>query len=244
YEPVMPDFSMQVEMPQWTPLPAEDVIDELVLAVLERPAVLAVPKVEMPEWTPLPETDQPDTEMPEMVLSQIVLDELRPAPEPAPSAATEPISEIEPLPDGSVLAAAAALAELESMLADIPPVPAGVVVDPAEELLADAREILSPVAWASDESDGASIPAQPSEAVLTLAAAALLGGARSAADASLEAPPELAPEPAPRPERPADLAPDLARRLAGLEVLRNSGIMSEDEFLAAEAEILESVSTG
>jgi hypothetical protein len=235
----------EVEMPQWTPLPtidALDEVDEVLLRNLESPAALAdpaglaIPKVDMPQWTPLPETDQPDAEMPEMVLSQIVLDELSTAAEVDAVASTEPVTEIEPLPEGSVLAAAAALAELENMLNDIPAVPAGAVVHADDEMVAEAREIFSLTGPAPDGSDGASIPTQPSEAVLTLAAAALLGGARSA----VEETPEATPEPAPKLERPADLPPDLQRRLTGLDVLRDAGIMSDEDFAAAEAELLES----
>ena len=247
---VMPDFSMKVEMPEWTPL-AEDgatpvaaphdlaeIVSqrEYLVAEVEMPAI---PKVEMPHWTPLPETDRPDSEMPEMVLSQIVLDELNATPEPAWSASPEPVTEIEPLPEGSVLAAAAALAELESMLNEVPLAAVGDVdaVYDDDDMVAEAREIFALGAVADDGSDEASVPVQPSEAVLTLAAAALLGGARSA----VEPEPEIVPEPAPRPERPADLPADLERRLNGLEVLRNSGIMTDADFLAAEAELLASV---
>lgn len=255
---VMPDFSMKVDMPEWTPL-ADDaapgdaapvdlaeivsqreyVVAEVAMPqwmplpedaeadfvpVLEDPAALKLPAVEMPEWKALPETD-----FPELVLSQIVIDELTPEPVPVERG---PITAIEPLPSGSVLAAAAALAELEDMLNEIPAPPEGFVVHGSDEMVANAREILSLSRPAPEGSDEASIPLQPSEAVLTLAAAAaLVGGARRTHSEDPELPVQL--------ERPANLPPDLMRRLNRLEVLRNSGIMTETDFVLAEAEILE-----
>lgn len=228
-----------VEAP--APLPTEpeaELIDPAVLGMLTEheaidPSVLGalaewtIPPVDMPEWVPLPESGAP-----ELVLSQIVLEEL--TPEPVATVAAEPITEIEPLPEGSVLAAAAALADLEHLLHDVPPAPPGSVVQAADEMLENAREILT-LTQSAPESDEVSAPV-PSEAVLTLAAAAMLGGSR---------PPAAEQEiPKPRPERPEDLPEDLVDRLSRLEVLRNCGIMSEADFADAEAEILSLVESG
>ncbi|MBA3744316.1 hypothetical protein [Sporichthya sp.] len=46
-------------------------------------------------------------------------------------------------------------------------------------------------------------------------------------------------EPAAGPQTPVSLPPDLQRRLNRLEVLRNSGIMTDTDFEAAEAELFE-----
>ncbi len=227
-EPAPPAPSAQAVRPAEIAEPAPVEIDApFVMPGFDLATEFHLDRVEMPEWTPLPETD-----LPEMVLSQIVLDELAAEPgSPAPVMAAEPVTEIEPLPEGSVLAAAAALAELEEMLSQVPPAPAGSVIEAADEMVANAREILSPT-QPSGESGAASVP---SEAVLTLAAAALLGGARPAPKEEITKP---------RPERPADIPPDLADRLSRLEVLHNCGIMADDDFLDAEAEILESVWSG
>jgi hypothetical protein len=141
----------------------------------------------------------------------------------------EPITAIAPLPEGSVLAAAAALAELEDMLSEIGDVVAAGPVahpvdDPEDDLVAKARDILAPLQGGNDG------PAQPSEAVLTLAAAALLGGARREAEGST---------PPPAPKRPENLSPHLTKRLSRLEVLRSCGIMSEADYTRFEAEIFE-----
>jgi hypothetical protein len=187
----------EVDMPTWTPPETE------LLYELDATPALTIPKVDMPTWTPLPETDLPDTDLPEVVLSQIVLEELAPVvaalPEHAPTA--EPVLETAPLPEGSVLAAAAALAELEDMLRQIEPAspPAEVLEndDPVENVL----EVLTPIVGDS------TIPAQPSNVA---------------------------------PERPVELTPELSRRLSRLEVLRNSGVMSEADFAVCESELLES----
>ncbi len=63
-----------------------------------------------------------------------------------------------------------------------------------------------------------------------------------AAELAAEPDAELAVEPA-RAEWPEEMPDELARRLARLEVLRNCGIMSEADYLAAEAEIIELADT-
>ncbi|WP_344609381.1 hypothetical protein [Sporichthya brevicatena] len=90
-------------------------------------------------------------------------------------------------------------------------------------------------------------PAPPAvEPVLTLAPAVADPVPPAAADVEFAYADEddVEPEAEPaRAERPEEIPDELARRLARLEVLRNSGIMSEADYLAAEAEIFELADT-
>ena len=191
--PLLPDFEVRpVEV-------REAEVREFAVPDFEVPDFTGL-TVEMPQWTPLPET-----ELPELVLSQGVIDEPAPTPEaaavlaPVPEsdsvAEVDPVTPVEPVPDPTVLAAAAALAELEDMLGQIPATPESNAELPGDEVAAHA-----------------------------------------AAEVQAE---EIEPDPSSGPEYPPGLSPDLVKRLNRLEVLRSSGVMSEEELATSQAEIFE-----